>query len=177
MSYLSSGAFWGVIIVLIGLSIILREIFHIHFPILRIVFGVLLLYWGIKVIAGGFNRPWAGHSTVMDQSSVTYGSNHREYNIVFGNGNVDLFKMEKPAHNQKMEMNVVFGNGHLILNDSIPVRVDMSSAFGSVESPDKSTSVLGNSIFQTSAYRENEPFLRIKASAVFGRISIECKRW
>ena len=54
MSFLSTAAFWGVIIVLIGLSIILREVFHVNIPFVRIIFGVLLIYWGVKIISNGF---------------------------------------------------------------------------------------------------------------------------
>jgi hypothetical protein len=56
-NFLSSGAFWGVVIVLVGVGLILREVFHIQFPFLRLLFGLLLIYWGVKIIYQGFTNP------------------------------------------------------------------------------------------------------------------------
>jgi hypothetical protein len=56
MSLVSSGLFWGIVILLIGLSIILREIFDVHFPFIRVLFGALLNWRGVHMIAGGFQH-------------------------------------------------------------------------------------------------------------------------
>jgi predicted membrane protein len=177
MSFFTSATFWGVIILLIGLSIILRELFHINIPFLRIVFGVILIYWGIRIISGGFGRSWNRNSAVFSEAKMKYDDRQREYNIIFGNGVVDLFKMEEPAENKKVEMNVVFGNGSLILNDSIPVKVKMQAAFGSVQAPNKSANGFGETVFTTSSFNENAPYTLVDASAVFGKIEIESKKW
>src|SRR4051812_40764150 len=104
MSYFSSAAFWGIIIVLIGLSIILREIFHVHIPFVRIIFGVLLIYWGVKMIAGGFVRSWGRSDAIFTEAKMKYDGDQRKYDIVFGNGTIDLFKMEMPSENKQVEV-------------------------------------------------------------------------
>jgi len=177
MNFISSAAFWGMIIVLFGLSIILREIFHISFPIFRVFAGCLLIYLGIRIIAGGINYRHGGRHYEYSDSYTGDRNDKREYNIIFGSGNIDLFKIELPDKNRTLEVNVIFGDGKLILNDSIPTRVDISAALGSVHTPDRTTNGLGNSVYTTSSYRENIPFIRIKASAVFGKLIIENKRW
>ncbi len=176
MSFVSSAAFWGGIIVLFGLSIILREVFHIHIPFVKIIFGFILIYWGVKMICGGFNRPWSHNSTVFSESNIRYDDSQREYNIIFGSGTIDLFKLENTG-NKKIEINVVFGNGILILNDSIPTKVEMSSVFGSAEAPDKSVNALGKTNYTTSAYKEGEPFIFVDAKVVFGKLDVQSKRW
>ena len=177
MSFFSTAAFWGVIIVLIGLSIILREIFHIHIPFVRIIFGVLLIYWGIKVITGGFVRSWGRSSAVFTEAKMKYDGDQREYNIIFGNGMVDLFKMETPSENKKVEVNVVFGNGNLILNDSLPMKVKMNTVFGSSRAPGKSADGFGETSFMTSSYREGLPYILVDANTVFGKLEIESRKW
>lgn len=177
MSFISSAVFWGIIIVLIGLSIILREVFHINFPFIRVIFGLLLIYWGIKVIVGGFYRNHHHHSAVFSEAKMDARGKGGEYNIVFGNGTIDLFKMETPDRNQKVEVNVVFGSGTLILNDSIPARIEMNTVFGRVRSPERGSGGFGTSSYQTSAYKENEPYVKIEANAVFGNLEIENRRW
>jgi hypothetical protein len=176
MSFLSSAVFWGAIIILFGLSIILREIFHIHIPFVRIIFGFILLYWGIKMIAGGFNRNGNDHSAIFRESNMKYDGKQREYNVIFGNGTIDLFRIENNS-TEKIEVNVVFGSGVLILNDSIPTRVSMNAVFGSVSAPDKSTNGFGESVYTTSVYKEGSPYVKVECNAVFGRVVIQNQRW
>ncbi len=177
MSFVSSGLFWGVIIILIGLSIILKEVFHIHFPFLRVLFGVLLIYWGIKVIAGNSWKSNKVNTTVFSTGGKHFSRQEKEYNVVFGKGSIDLFKADAPAENTKLEMNVVFGSAELILNDSIPAMVQMNSVFGNVRSADRQTGGFGSGVFSTSAYSQDKPHYLIEANAVFGNINIESKKW
>jgi len=177
MVFLSSAAFWGIVIVLFGLSIILREVFHIHFPIFKIVIGGLLIYWGAKMIAGGLSRSSpSGNEAVFGNSDMADDGIRKEYNIVFGNANIDLFKMEF-KESRKIEVNVVFGRGILVLNDSIPVMVEMNSVFGSSEAPDRSSTALGKTTYTTSAYKAGEPHVFIETNVVFGKLEIQTKRW
>jgi hypothetical protein len=70
-------------------------------------------------------------------------------------------------------VNVVFGSGVLRIDAAAPVRVTMSSAFGSVEAPDGRSVAFGDSDYRTAAYRDGAPALEIHATAVFGRLLIE----
>jgi predicted membrane protein len=178
MSFLSSAAFWGVIIVLIGLSIILREVFHINIPFVRVIFGVLLIYWGVKIISGGFGKGrWIRNNVMFSEAKMGYDGDQRDYNIVFGNGVIDLFKMDTPTENKKIDVSVVFGHGNLILNDSIPMKVKMTAVFGSAEAPGKTANGFGESTFTTSAYNENSPHIVVDATTVFGKTEIESRKW
>ncbi|MCC7232894.1 MAG: hypothetical protein IT242_08135 [Bacteroidia bacterium] len=177
MNFISSGAFWGLIIVLIGLTIILREVFHLHIPFLRFIFGALLIYWGVKIIAGGFIRHHPSNSAVFSESDFTYDEQRSDYNIIFGRGSLDLFKTAVPASDKNIEVQVVFGEGRIILNDSIPAKVNMSAVFGSVVAGEKGANGFGNTTFYTSAYREGMPAYILDANAVFGRIEIESRKW
>ena len=48
----------------------------------------------------------------------------------------------------------------------------MSSAFGTVESPNGKSVAFGDMVYATSSYREGAPALEIHATAVFGRLII-----
>jgi len=177
MSFLSSAVFWGVIIILLGLSIILKEIFGVHIPVFRIFVGLILIYLGVKILAGGFWRHHYANSVVFNEANMNFDESQQDYNIVFGHGVIDLFKMDASHTNRSFDVNVVFGNGTLILNDSIPIFVEISSAFGTAIVPDKTINALGKSTFTTTAYKANEPYTYIKASVVFGRLDIQAKKW
>ncbi len=177
MSFVSSAAFWGVLIILFGLSIILREVFHINFPFFRVIIGILLIFWGIRVITGSSWKNRTDRSNVFSSYDVPYDNSKKEYNIILGRGNIDLFKAEMPDKTRKIEVNVVFGNANLILNDSIPAQVEMNAVFGSVRSDSEKSGGFGSSVYSTSAFKQNEPYYRIEANAVFGSLTIENKKW
>ncbi len=177
MSFISSGMFWGVVIILFGLSIILREVFHIHIPFVKILIGLLLVYWGVKMIAGGFMKSGTRNAAVFGASEMQYDARHDDYDIVFGSGTIDLFKMEVPTQNRKVEVNVVFGNGTLIINDSIPMKIEMNSVFGASVLEDKRINAFGTSNNTTSAYIEGQPHVLLETNVVFGKLVIRSKRW
>ena len=177
MSFISSGTFWGVIIILFGLSILLREIFHIQIPFLKIIFGLLLIYWGVRVIAGGAWGGRSGNTTVFGDSEMHYDSKHDDYDIVFGSGLIDLFKMETPLQNRKIEVSVVFGNGTVVINDSIPMKIEMNSVFGASILQDKRINAFGTSYHTTSAYKDGQPYVLLETNVVFGRLTIQNKKW
>ncbi len=77
-----------------------------------------------------------------------------------------------PADDATREVNVIFGSGILRVNPETPVKISMSSVFGSVRAPDGSTVSFGDRTWTSAAYREGSPALRIKAAAVFGSLSI-----
>lgn len=177
MSFISTGAFWGVVIILFGLSILLKEVFHVHIPFVKILFGLLLVYWGVKMIAGGFMKSGSGNAAVFGKSNMEYDERHDDYDIVFGSGTIDLFKMETPTEKKKIEVSVVFGNGVLIINDSIPMKIEMNSVFGTNILEDRRVNALGTTHNTTSAYKEGQPFIKLETNVVFGKLVIQNKRW
>jgi hypothetical protein len=74
-------------------------------------------------------------------------------------------------------VNVVFSQGHLILNDSLPIKVKMNTVFGSSSAPDKSANGFGETTFTTSAYKEGSPYILVDANTVFGKLDIESRKW
>lgn len=176
MNFLSSAFFWGCVIILIGLSIIFKEVFHINIPVFRIVFGLLLLILGIKVISGGFGRKHR-NAAIFSESSMAYSENQNEYNILFGNGTIDLFKIEPGSGMKKIEVNVVFGNGVVILNDSIPAMVEMNTVFGSSVAEGRQANGFGKSTYTTSAFNANTPYVLIESNCVFGKLVVQSKKW
>ncbi len=177
MSFISTGTFWGVVIILFGLSILLREVFHVHIPFVKILFGIILIYFGVKMIAGGFMKGGTRNAAVFGESEMQYDAKHDDYDIVFGSGTIDLFKIETPAQNRKIEVSVVFGNGELILNDSIPMRIEMNSVFGASIMEDKRINAFGKTHNTTSAYKEGQPYILLETNVVFGKLIIRSKRW
>jgi predicted membrane protein len=108
---------------------------------------------------------------------MQYDPRHDDYDIVFGSGTIDLFKMETPVQKSKIEVSVVFGNGTVIINDSIPMKIEMNSVFGASIIEDKRINALGKTYNTTSAYKEGQPYVLLETNVVFGKLTIQSKKW
>ena len=172
MATIIDGIFWGVLLIVVGVWFLVRNSLPVHIPIVRVIIAVVLIYAGIRVLV---LRPVIRDSNtiVFSESSLTYSPAHgRDYNIIFSSGSVDLSDVTLAEGSVKTEVNVVFGNGTLRINQSQPVRVSMSSAFGTVESPNGRSVAFGDAEYTTPSYKDGAPALQIHATAVFGKLTI-----
>ena len=167
------GVFWGAALIVVGVWFIVRRYVPVHIPVIRIIIAVFFVYIGIRVLVG-VPSIRDRNTVVFSDSNLRYqpGEERDDYNIIFGNGNVDFTDFTTADGSLRAQVNVVFGNGTLRINPEAPVRVRMSSAFGTVEAPNGRSVAFGESVYSTPAYRENAPALEIRASAVFGRLRI-----
>ena len=107
-----SKVFWGVVVLLIGISIIAQAVFKINLPVFKIVFGLILLYAGFKVLAGAF-----GFKSTPKQESASVFSSQRvsvdqfrdnvEYSSVFGSQEVDFTMAGRIPGDYSIECNSV----------------------------------------------------------------------
>ena len=82
-----SGAFWGIVLILTGILIIIKYLFNIQIPVFRILIAALFIYLGIRMLMGnyGFGH-WRnyGNSSAFTNNEFTYSPNQNNYNCVFG---------------------------------------------------------------------------------------------
>jgi predicted membrane protein len=174
MGFLFTGVFWGIVLVLIGLSVILNAILPFNIPFGRIIFALILIYAGISMFTGG--NVWG---TYKSSSSVIFGETKFEpiqseetYSAVFGKGDLDLRKLQlKPGANT-VEISVIFGGSEVRLPANVPVAVHASSAFGGIRLPDGGSMAFGSRDYTSTGFDANQPHLVLKASTVFGGIEI-----
>jgi hypothetical protein len=170
MPALFDGIFWGVLLIAVGVWFILRRFFPFHVPVLRLIVAVVFVYLGIRVLVHG---QLAGHPGPFFESRQTYAAGWtRDYNVIFGNGDVDLTSVALGSSSVRAQVNVVFGSGVLHVNPALPVRIDMSAAFGTVEAPDGRSVSFGDTLYTSPSYRDGAPALVVRAVAVFGRLVV-----
>ncbi len=170
MPALFDGIFWGVLLIAVGVWFILRRFFPFHVPVFRLIVAVVFVYLGIRVLVHG---PLAGHPGPFFESRQSYTAGwDRDYNVIFGNGDVDLTSVALGSSSVRAQVNVVFGSGVLHVNPALPVRIDMSSAFGTVEAPDGRSVSFGDTLYTSPSYRDGAPALVVRAVAVFGRLEV-----
>jgi hypothetical protein len=171
------GLFFGVLIILIGLGIIVNVIFHISIPIFKIIFGLFLIYLGLKIMFGswGVFFPCQGRLGNVFFHHRTYqglSGDSKEYNAVFGKVMVDLRDIELKEKVTRVKINVVFGSAEVLLNAATPVRIRADAVFGGVQLPENIGGGFGTSTYQSKNFDESKNYLAIEGATVFGGMAI-----
>ena len=173
MVSIMDGIFWGSVLILVGVWFIVRRSVPVHISVIRIIVAVLFVYAGVRILVRG-PVSTDRNTAVFSESTMSYSPDRgREYNLIFSSGDIDLTAAAPSNASIHAEVNVIFGSGTLRINPSVPVRVRMSSAFGTVESPNGRSIAFGESVYTTDSWREGAPAVEIRATAVFGRLAIQ----
>ncbi len=169
--YFSGGIFWGSMLIIVGILLLIKNYTNISIPIFRIIFGLFFIYLGFNILFGWFNKS-KGSAVIFNDKEFKVTELKDEYNVVFGRSVIDLRDIEIPDTTKYIQVDVVFGEGIIKLNKNTPVLVKLSTAFGAADAPGRSVAFLGDNIYKTESYKEGENCIKIKAEAVFGHIQI-----
>lgn len=172
---MDSRLFWGVIIVIFGVSLIFNYVFKINLPIFKILIGLGIIYIGVSVVMSGFNVSFGksnDHDAIFSTQSVNPEvlGEKEEFNSIFGRITVDLRNAGLPDRGY-LEINAVFGNSVVYLPADVRVRLKSGSVFGSVSNKERSLSGLGGSSTE-SGPESAQKHLEIEANAIFGEVKI-----
>jgi len=165
-----SSFFWGSILVLLGLQLIVQALLGINLPLLRVAFACLIIYWGLTLLTGQWDSPlqmYYSHKNVKYTNTSATDS----YNTVFGSQYIDLSdtSIDNP---QTMTVNASFGNAKVTLNPDVPTRINANATFGTVKLPDGS-SVNNTSYVYYTHSTSYKPVLIINANTTFGTITFK----
>jgi hypothetical protein len=171
------GLFLGILIILLGVGIIVNVIFHIHIPIFKILFGLILIFIGLKIIFGSWISfpSWTGkpgNAVFQERTYRGLTGDSKEYNAVFGKAVVDLRGIELKEKVTQIKISAVFGGAEVILSETTPVRIKAEAVFGGVQLPENITGAFGTSTYQSKNFDESQNYLVIEGTSVFGGIVI-----
>jgi predicted membrane protein len=171
---MGAGLFWGIILIVIGLSIIFRVIFDVS--IFRVALAIVFILIGIKLLIG---RPVFRHEGREDhvifgertvRSSPVHGN---DYNTVFGKTVFDFRDMDTLIDRKtKVSFNTVFGSTEIILPADLPVIIHVSAVFSSARLPNGNTIAFGDAHFSSGTDKSDSTSLYIEAHVVFGGLDI-----
>jgi len=172
---MGAGLFWGIILIIIGLSIIFRIIFDIN--IFRIVIAVIFILIGLKILIG---RPFL-HSE-SGENNVIFGErehnaapvNGMEYNTIFGKTVYDFRKVDSLTQMKtKITFNTVFGSTDILLPPTIPVKIKTDAVFSAASMPNGNSVAFGSTNYISPDATDSTSFLEIEAHVVFGGLIIK----
>lgn len=161
--------FWGIVFVVIGAVILLNIGFGFNLPVMRTLFGVLLIYWGIKVIIGPSIKNYSfefhsEESVVFDSAKFKPKKGEMfkpEYNIIFSEGVVDLSEAQFNGNNQRIEVNTIFGHAKIIVPANVLLEPKINSVAASVKLP------------QEVEVTPNSPVLKLVLNTIFGAAEVD----
>lgn len=169
--------FWGLFLIIIGLSLILKVVFHIDFPVGKLLIAFVFIYLGIKILFGNFGVTMFK----TGPQDVAFGEGSfkeviepaKEYHVVFGKGNFDFRNIHLPdSGHVETKISTVFGGTEIILNPNTPVRIKADAAFSGTQLPNGNSAVFGTVNYESENFDENKPYLLLKTEVVFGGVDI-----
>jgi predicted membrane protein len=174
---MDSGLFWGLLLIILGLSLILKVVFNIDFPVMKLLIAFFFIYLGIKVLFGNFGFSFfksGPHDVAFGEGSFKeIIQPAKEYNVVFGKGNFDFRNVQLPDSGEvNVKIATVFGASEILLNSKTPVKIKADAAFAGTKLPNGNSAVFGSVVYQSENYDELKPHLVLKTEVVFGGVDI-----
>jgi len=174
---MSSGFIWGLLLVLLGLSILSKTIFGFAIPFIRIIFAVYLMYIGFMLLLGAM-----GYSTNIffpfssNKSKIKHMSrNKTSYSVVFASSTIDVSDITITHQPTTVEISTVFGNSTVILDPAIPTQITVNNVFSRTLFADGTEFTAMGEKTVTIGTENQSPQLIIKANVVFGNFVITKK--
>jgi hypothetical protein len=170
------GLFWGIVLIIIGISLVVKVAFKIDFPIMKVLIAFFFIFLGMKILAGniGFSKLKTGpNDVVFGESNYVYQYNiPKEQNVVFGKAVFDFRNLMESSLPTDIHINTVFGNSEILIRKSMPVVIKVDAAFAGATLPNDNSTVLGTANYQSPNFDELKPHLIIRANAVFSSVKI-----
>ena len=171
MRFLSSGIFWGFVVILFGIGILLKSVFHINIPFFKIFVGIVVILFGISIIfdAVKFKKIEA----VFGYYNFNSGTIEKEYNIVFSKEAMDISNFDFSNYNGEfIKINSVFSSSEIYLSRDFQYEIRAESAFGTVRLPNGENVSFGNIARLENAENSELKRINLHVSSVFSETKI-----
>lgn len=171
MRFLSSGIFWGFVVILFGIGILLKSVFHINIPFFKIFVGIVVILLGISIIfdAVKFKKIEA----VFGDYNFNSGTIQKEYNIVFSKEAMDVSNFDFSNYNGEfIKINSVFSSSEIYLSRDFQYEIRAESAFGTVRLPNGENVSFGNIARLENAENSELKRINLHVSSVFSEVKI-----
>jgi predicted membrane protein len=175
---MNAGIIGGIILILLGLSLIVKIVFNIDFPVFKLLLAFLFIYFGLRIMMGGSFRLFRDvgdeQSIVFGERTITKVEDGKEYNVIFGSAKFDLTNFSIPdSQKVSIKINTVFAGTRILLNPATSVRVNATTAFGGTKGPDGNTSAFGDLKYESDSLNKEKPKLEIESNTVFGGLEVK----
>ncbi len=164
MNFFFSTAFWGILLILWGLSLVLKAFFpSIRFPLGTVFISICIIIFGVQLLIGGFGTKRNRINRRVNHGYTEHISEEysEELNVVFSTDSLRLTNIDVTSQDRYIDVTAVFGRAIIYVSSQTPVRIEADAVFGKVYKDSK---------LKWAA--NNETALIIDADAVFGSVDI-----
>ena len=169
---MGAGLFWGLLLILVGLGIVIRVVFNVNIPVVKFIVGFFLIFIGIKLLIGNFHfwdKRGDENTTIFSESRVNgQEEKYKEYNVIFGSSTIDLRGIDLSESSKEININTVFGGCLLKVDESTPIKIKADAAFASAKLPNGETAAFGTGRYENETFNKDTNHLYIKCDVVFG---------
>ena len=172
MRFLSSGIFWGFIVILFGVGILLKSVFHVNIPFFKILIGIIVILFGVSIIFNAINST-RRNNTVFREYNFNSGTIEKEYNIVFSKAAMDISNFDFSNYNGEfIKINSVFSSSEIYLSRNFEYEIRADSVFGVVRLPNGESVSFGNIARLENAENSELKRINLHVSSVFSETKI-----
>ena len=171
MRFLSSGIFWGFIVILFGVGILLKSVFHVNIPFFKIFIGIIVILFGVSIIFNAINS--RRNNTVFGEYNFNSGTIEKEYNIVFSKAAMDISNFDFSNYNGEfIKINSVFSSSEIYLSRDFQYEIRAESSFGTVRMPNGENVSFGNIARLENAENSELKRINLHVVSIFGETKI-----
>lgn len=171
MRFLSSGIFWGFIVILFGVGILLKSVFHVNIPFFKILIGIIIIFFGISFIVGAMSQRKS--EAIFRDYNFNFETIEKEYNIVFSKGVFDFTNFNFSNYNGEfIKINSAFSKSEIYLSRNFEYEIRADSVFGVVSLPNGESVSFGNIARLENAENSGLKRINLHVSSVFGETKI-----
>ncbi len=173
---MDAGFFWGLFLVVVGITLLLRYVLNIDFPLFKILVGLFFILLGLKIVFGKslFNIHSTKENEVIFSEQVIQLTSFekREYNVVFGKSEIDMTDVTVDKLPARLKVSTVFGSTVIYIPEDLPVEIYTDAVFSNAKLPGGNSSVFGRTSYKSPGLEVGSPSLELKLDVVFGSVTV-----
>jgi uncharacterized membrane protein YfcA len=159
----------GIILVLLGVSLLLRVLLGIDFPIFRVLLAGFLIYTGINLLHDTKKNCNKKHTVwFREQKIVVTPTTSSCFSIGCAKSILDFSSLESGTN--AFNVSIFCSSGTVIINKRVPTQIIINSGFASTALPTDDTIIFGNYTYKN--HPQTIPALIIRTQVVFGALSV-----
>lgn len=165
------GLFWGLFLILVGLALILKFVFDLDIPVLRIALALFLILFGIQLlIRNRWDFRFSPHEhDIIFRETTIHGKNlsASEYNVIFGKALFDLTDIDSASLPKTIRINTIFGSTVVKVKADLPLKISGDAVFAGAKLAGDSKTVFGELSYTSRAYQSGADYLHLKSDVIF----------
>lgn len=173
---MDAGFFWGLFLVIAGLTLITRYVLNIEFPLFKILIGLFFILLGLKIVFGKsfikFSNFKDNEVIFSEQSIKIAAFDKDEYNVIFGKSEMDLTEITVEQLPARLKVSTVFASTVIYIPNDLPMEIYTDAVFSNAKLPGGNSSVFGRTSYKSPGIEPGAPSLELKLDVVFGSVTV-----